>query len=97
MSEMEAMVRLTTSPDFRLRFGFKLLRAAEEALNTPDVEVKISFDSSVEFLAGTEFVLKFLDRRKDDIIFNACSGNKKQFTIEFKNGSALTFINTKIK
>jgi len=90
VEEVRAHQRLQ-DPNFHKKHSLKILDAVDQALATPDIEVKITFDTSTEFGDGSKLIgelAAMYPNFKKLIDWDKSTGN----TLELKNGSALTFL-----
>lgn len=79
-------------PHFKLKFGKKMLDTLEYAVRTPDVEVKVMFDTSAEHYAGTQFLGKAIAGLYPKLVDYEKSAHGDGHTIEFLNGSAIRLL-----
>jgi predicted butyrate kinase (DUF1464 family) len=80
------------NPHFRLKFVKKILDALDSAVRTPDVEVKVTFDTSAEHHAGTQFLGKAIAGLYPKMVDYEKSAHGDGHTIEFLNGSAIRLL-----
>lgn len=79
-------------PHFRMKFGKKILDALDSAVRTPDVEVKVTFDTSAEHYIGTQFLGKAIANLYPKLVDYEKSAHGDGHTIEFLNGSAIRLL-----
>ena len=91
-NEINAASNILNNILFQMKFGTKILNAILTAVETPDVEVNITFDTKVELYVGQEVAAKIVAGHYLKDVDLEKSVKSSDNCLEFKNGSVINLL-----